>query len=152
MKKNFLEKFMEIVFFISASASIISVVLICVFMFAGGIPSIKEIGLFDFLLGRKWSPSNVPPQFGIFPMIVGSIYVTLGAVIIGVPIGVLTVVFLSKFCPKKIYRFIKPAVNLMAGIPSIVYGFFGMVVIVPLISNVFGGNGNSILTASILLG
>lgn len=152
MKKNLLEKMMEIIFFISASASIISVILICVFMFAGGIPAIKEIGLFDFLLGRKWSPSNVPPQFGIFPMIIGSIYVTFGAVIIGVPIGVLTAVYLSKFCPKKIYRFIKPAVNLMAGIPSIVYGFFGMVVIVPLISNVFGGNGNSILTASILLG
>lgn len=152
MKKNFLEKFMEIIFFISASASIISVVLICVFMFAGGIPAIKEIGLFDFLLGKKWSPSNVPPSFGILPMILGSIYVTFGAILIGLPIGVLTAVFLSKFCPRKIYRYLKPAVNLMAGIPSIVYGFFGMVVLVPFISNVFGGNGNSILTASILLG
>lgn len=152
MKKNFLEKFMAIVFFISATASIISVILICVFMFTGGIPALREIGLFNFIFGRKWSPSNVPPSFGIFPMILGSIYVTLGAIIIGVPIGVLTAIFLSKFCPRKIYRYIKPAVNLMAGIPSIVYGFFGMVVLVPFISNVFGGNGNSILTASILLG
>lgn len=152
MKKNFLEKLMEIIFFISATASILSVILICIFMFAGGIPAIKEIGIVNFLLGKKWSPSNIPPSFGILPMILGSIYVTIGAIIIGVPIGVLTAVFLSKFCPRKIYKYVKPAVNLMAGIPSIVYGFFGMVVLVPFISNVFGGNGNSILTASVLLG
>lgn len=152
MKKNFLEKLMEIIFFISATASIISVILICIFMFAGGIPAIREIGVFDFLFGRKWSPSNTPAEFGIFPMILGSIYVSIGASIMGVPIGVLTAIFLSKFCPRRIYKYIKSAVNLMAGIPSIVYGFFGMVVLVPFISNVFGGNGNSILTASILLG
>lgn len=152
MRSKFLEKFMEIIFFISASFSIISVLLICYFMFANGIPAMGKIGVFNFLLGRDWSPSNIPPSFGIFPMIVGSIYVTAGAIIVGVPIGIFTAIFLAKFCPEKIYKLLKPAVNLMAGIPSIVYGFFGLVVLVPLIRQVFGGTGSSILTASLLLG
>ncbi len=152
MKKKFFEKFMEIIFFISASFSIISVILICYFMFVNGIPAIGKIGVFNFLLGKDWSPSNIPPSFGIFPMIVGSIYVTAGAIILGVPIGILTAIYLAKFCPKKLYKFLKPAVNLMAGIPSIIYGFFGLVVLVPLTRQLFGGTGSSILTASTLLG
>ncbi len=152
MKSKFFEKLMEIIFFISACASIISVILICYFMFANGIPAIGKIGTFNFLLGKDWSPSNIPPSFGIFPMIVGSIYVTAGAIILGVPIGILTAVYLAKFCPPKLYKFLKPAVNLMAGIPSIIYGFFGLVVLVPLTRELFGGTGSSILTASILLG
>lgn len=152
MKTKFFEKLMEIIFFISACASIVSVILICYFMFANGIPAIGKIGAFNFLLGKDWSPSNVPPSFGIFPMIVGSIYVTAGAIIIGVPIGILTAIYLAKFCPKKVYKFLKPAVNLMAGIPSIIYGFFGLVVLVPLTRDLFGGTGSSILTASVLLG
>ena len=152
MKRKFLDKFMEIIFFISACVSIISVILICYFMFANGIPGIKKIGVGEFLFGSDWSPSNIPPSFGIFPMIIGSIYITLGAIIIGVPIGILTAIYLAKFCPTKLYKYLKPAVNLMAGIPSIIYGFFGLVVMVPLIRNIFGGTGSSILTASILLG
>lgn len=152
MKSKFFEKLMEIVFFISACTSIISVILICVFMFANGLPAIGEIGIFNFLLGRDWSPSNIPPSFGIFPMILASIYVTAGALILGVPIGILTAIFLAKFCPDRLYKILKPAVSLMAGIPSIVYGFFGLVVIVPFTRQIFGGNGNSIITASILLG
>ncbi|OZV13895.1 phosphate ABC transporter permease subunit PstC [Tissierella sp. P1] len=152
MKTKFFEKLMEIIFFISACASIVSVILICYFMFANGIPAIGKIGAFNFLLGKDWSPSNIPPSFGIFPMIVGSIYVTSGAIILGVPIGILTAIYLAKFCPKKIYKFLKPAVNLMAGIPSIIYGFFGLVVLVPLTRDLFGGTGSSILTASVLLG
>lgn len=152
MKSNFFEKLMEIIFFISASFSIISVILICYFMFSNGIPAIGKIGVFNFLLGKNWSPSNIPPSFGIFPMIVGSIYVTAGAIILGVPIGILTAIFLAKFCPEKLYKILKPAVNLMAGIPSIIYGFFGLVVLVPLIRKLFNGTGSSILTASILLG
>ncbi len=152
MKSNFFEKLMEIIFFISASFSIISVILICHFMFSNGIPAIGKIGVFNFLLGKDWSPSNIPPSFGIFPMIVGSIYVTAGAIILGVPIGILTAIFLAKFCPEKLYKILKPAVNLMAGIPSIIYGFFGLVVLVPLIRKLFNGTGSSILTASILLG
>lgn len=152
MKKKFFERFMEIIFFISASFSIISVILICYFMFANGIPAIGKIGFFNFLLGKDWSPSNIPPSFGIFSMIVGSIYVTAGAITLGVPIGILTAIYLAKFCPKKLYKFLKPAVNLMAGIPSIIYGFFGLVVLVPLTRQLFGGTGSSILTASTLLG
>lgn len=152
MKTKFFEKLMEMIFFISACTSIISVALICIFMFANGLPAIAEIGVFKFLLGMDWSPSNIPPSFGIFPMILGSIYVTFGAIVLGVPIGIFTAIYLAKFCPKKLYSFLKPAVNLMAGIPSIVYGFFGLVVLVPLIRDLFGGTGNSILTASILLG
>lgn len=152
MKSKIFERVMEIVFFISACASIISVVLICFFIFAGGIPAISEIGFFRFLFGRDWSPGNVPPSFGIFPMILGSLYVTAGAIIIGVPIGILTAIYLAEFCPEALYRYLKPAVNLMAGIPSIVYGFFGLVVLVPLSGRIFGGTGNSIITASILLG
>jgi len=88
----------------------------------------------------------------ILPMILGSIYVTAGAILVGVPIGILTAVFLSRFCPKGLYKIIKPAINLLAGIPSVVYGFFGMVVIVPVMSFLFGGSGKSMATASVLLG
>ncbi|MGN0660698.1 MAG: phosphate ABC transporter permease subunit PstC [Oscillospiraceae bacterium] len=148
--KNISETLMKIVFAICACVSILCVALICVFMFANGIPAIKEIGVFDFLLGQKWKPGN--GLYGIFPMIVGSIYVTAGAIIIGVPIGILCAVFLAKYCPEKLYKIIKPAVDLLAGIPSIVYGFFGLVVIVPIMQKTVGGSGKSVLTASILLG
>lgn len=111
-----------------------------------------EIGVFDFLLGEKWKPTDSPPSFGILPMILGSIYVTAGAIIIGVPIGILTAVFLARFCPKRAHKILKPAVDLLAGIPSVIYGFFGLVVLVPLVRELFGGPGTSILTASVLLG
>ena len=117
-----LEKLMKLVFQIAACVSIAMVVLICVFLFASGIPAIKEIGVAEFLLGREWKPGN--NIFGIFPMIVGSIYVTVGAIIVGVPIGILTAVFMAKFCDSRLYKIIKPAINLLAGIPSIIYGFF----------------------------
>lgn len=144
------EIIMQVVFLLSACMSILAVILICVFMFANGIPAIAEIGPFKFLLGQKWKPNN--NIFGILPMIVGSIYVTAGAIIVGVPIGFFAAVYLAKFCSPRVYRFVKPAVELMAGIPSIVYGFFGLVVIVPIMQKTFGGNGKSVLTASILLG
>lgn len=144
------ELIMQVVFLLTACMSILAVILICVFMFANGLPAIAEIGPLKFLLGQKWKPNN--SIFGILPMIIGSIYVTVGAIVIGVPIGFFAAVYLAKFCSPKVYRFVKPAVELMAGIPSIVYGFFGLVVIVPLMQKTFGGNGKSVLTASILLG
>mgnify|MGYP002530089923 CR=1 FL=1 len=150
--KKYKEKIAQYIFLIAALTSILAVLLICVFLFANGIPAMKEVGLFKFLLGKKWSPIDVPASYGIFPMIIGSIYVTAGAIIIGVPIGVFAAVFMARFCPKRIYPFLKSSVNLLAGIPSIIYGFFGMVVLVPFIKEIFGGNGYSILTASILLG
>ena len=148
--KNLKEQLMHLVFFLSACVSILCVAMICVFLFANGIPAIGKIGVFQFLAGEKWKPGN--DLYGILPMILGSIYVTAGAVIIGVPIGILTAVFMSKFCPRRIYKVVKPAIDLLAGIPSVVYGFFGMVVIVPVVSQLFGGSGKSMLTASILLG
>lgn len=146
---------MHIVFFVCALASIAAVVLICLFLFANGIPAMKEIGLLNFLTGAKWKPGN--DIYGILPMILGSIYITAGAVVIGVPVGLLTAIFMAFYCPKKLYGLLKPCTELLAGIPSIVYGFFGMVVIVPCIRTVaalFGADvsGSSILAASILLG
>lgn len=146
---------MHIVFFVCALASIAAVVLICLFLFANGIPAMKEIGLLNFLTGAKWKPGN--DIYGILPMILGSIYITAGAVVIGVPVGLLTAIFMAFYCPKKLYGLLKPCTELLAGIPSVVYGFFGMVVIVPCIRTVaalFGADisGSSILAASVLLG
>jgi phosphate transport system permease protein len=117
---------------------------------------VGEIGVLNVLWGKHWHPTDIPPDFGILPMIMGSVYVTLGAVVCGVPIGVLTAVFLARFCPKALYKLLKPATQLLAGIPSVVYGFFGAVVLVPFVRDrlgeTFGGNGPSIFTASVLLG
>ena len=158
--KAWTEKFMQGVFFVAACASVLAVALKCIFLFANGIPAIKEIGFVKFITGEMWRPSN--ELFGIFPMIIGSLYVTAGAVIIGVPIGILTSVFMAMYCPKKIYRPLKAATELLAGIPSVVYGYFGLVVVVPIIRD-FGralkdagliknaGDGNSILTTSLIL-
>ena len=153
--KAWTEKFMRGVFFIAACASVLAVALICIFLFANGIPAMKEIGFGKFLTGQMWRPKN--QIFGIFPMIIGSRYVTAGAILFGVPVGILTSVFMAHYCPKKIYRPLKAATELLAGIPSVVYGFFGLVVLVPWIREMgrglgFGGNGSSILTASLLLG
>lgn len=148
--KKFSEVSMKALFLICASVSIIATALICIFLFANGIPAIGEIGVFDFLLGMKWKPSS--DIYGIFPMIIGSIYVTAGAIIVGVPIGILCAVYMARFCPPKLYSVLKPAIDLMAGIPSIIYGFFGLVVIVPIVQKIAGTGGKGVFTASILLG
>lgn len=142
MKKNLLEKLMGGVFLIAACVSILAVVMICLFLFANGIPAIGKIGFLKFLTGEVWRPSN--DIYGILPFILGSLYVTAGAIIIGVPIGIMTAVFMARFCPKKLHRILKPAIDLLAGIPSVVYGFFGLVMIVPV-------TGSSIITASVIL-
>lgn len=161
--KALTEKVMQGVFFIAACASVLAVALICVFLFVNGVPAMKEIGFVKFITGEMWKPNN--QIFGILPMIVGSIYVTAGAILVGVPIGILTSVFMAMYCPKQIYKPLKTATELLAGIPSVVYGFFGLVVLVPVMRE-FGkflhdafpaifksaGNGNSMLTASVLLG
>lgn len=147
--RKFKEAAMKAVFLLTACISIAAVVLICVFLFANGVPAIGKIGVFKFLLGTQWRPEN--GLYGIFPMIIGSIYVTAGAIILGVPVGILTAVFMARFCPKWLYRIMKSAVNLMAGIPSVVYGFFGLCVLVPFVREYIGGRGMSVLTASVLL-
>lgn len=144
------EKVMKVVFLMTACVSILAVALICLFLFVNGVPAIQKIGLFEFLGGTTWKASS--DKFGILPMILGSVYVTAGALVIGVPIGILTAVFLARFCPKRLYKPLKAGVDLLAGIPSVVYGFFGLCVLVPLTRDLFGGSGSSILTASVLLG
>lgn len=147
--KDLKEKIMKLVFLMAATASIAAAALICIFLFKSGIPAIAEIGIVDFIFGREWRPAN--DIYGIFPMIVGSIYVTVGALILGVPVGILTAVYMVEFSSPKLYKIMKPAINLMAGIPSVVYGFFGLVVLVPFVRDNFGGRGMSVLAASILL-
>lgn len=141
---------MKFVFLAAACTSVLAVALICVFLFGNGFPAMFKIGLPEFLLGQKWKPSN--NLFGILPFILGSIYVTTGAILIGVPIALLTAIFMAHYCPKGIYPVVKATVNLMAGIPSVVYGFFGLVVIVPFMRDVTGADGSTMLTAALLLG
>ena len=146
---NLSEKVMRIIFMLSATVSILAVIVICYFLFDQGLPAMVEIGVSDFLTGTLWKP--LEGHFGIFPMIVGSIYVTAGAIILGVPVGLLCAIFMAKFCPRRLYSVLKPAVDLLAGIPSIVYGFFALMVIVPVVQELTGTSGKGILTASIML-
>ena len=146
----------------AAGISILAVALICVFLFANGVPAIAQIGLPEFLFGTTWRPAN--DIYGIFPMIIGSIYVTAGAIVVGVPTGLLCAIFLSRFANGKVAAVLKPGVELLAGIPSVVYGFFGMIVMVPAVQamvksdffktvlHVKSGKGMSLFTASLLLG
>lgn len=150
--KKIKENAMRAVFLLCACISVFAVIMICRFIFVNGVPAIKEIGFKNFIFGTVWKPKQ--ELFGIFPMIVASIYVTAGAIVVGVPIGVLTAVFMACYCPKRLYRIIKPMINLLASVPSIVYGFFCLVVIVPLVQRLtnYYSSGKGILTASILLG
>ena len=153
---------MQGVFTACACISILAVALICIFLFANGLPTIFEIGPLKFLLGTTWKPGN--NLYGILPMILGSIYVTAGAIIVGVPIGLLTAIYMSRFASPRINKVLLPAVQLLAGIPSVVYGFFGMIVMVPAVQamvksdffktvlHVKSGKGMSLFTASLLLG
>ena len=150
LSRRLKEAAMHAVFLLAACVSILCVALICVFLFTSGVPAMREIGFVQFLLGKVWKPSA--GIYGILPMVVGSVYVTGIALALGVPIALLTAVELAYFCPARAYRVIKPAIELLAGIPSVVYGFFGLVVIVPLIRMIFGGSGSSLLAACILLG
>ena len=150
---QFKENAMRILFIVCACVSILAVALICVFLFANGLPTIFEIGPLNFLLGTEWRPSN--DIYGIFPMIVGSIYVAAGALVVGVPVGLLTAMYLSFFASERIKKILLPAIQLLAGIPSVVYGFFGVMVLVPWVAALadpFDGSGMSMFTASLVLG
>ncbi len=148
--KKFFEIFMRILFLLCACLSVFAIIMICRFIFANAFPAIKEIGLLSFIFGNEWKPKQ--ELFGIFPMIVGSIYVTVGAIVIGVPLGVFTAVFLTDYCPSGLYRAVKPMINLLASVPSIIYGFFFLVVVIPIMQKITNTSGKGVLTASILLG
>lgn len=151
MKRDVRETVMKYVFLISALISVLSIILIFYFIFSGGLPFILRQGVWEFLTGTNWRPTASQPEFGIMPMIVGSLIVTGGAILIGVPIGVLTAVYMVFYCPKAYYRYAKSAINLMAAIPSIVYGFFALQIFVPFF-RIMGRSGMNMVTASLLLG
>ena len=144
---------MHTLFFVCGFIAVAFVLLITVYLILSGLPAIREIGLVDFLFGKTWDSTNkTDPQFGILPFILTSIYGTAGAILIGVPIGFMTAVFLAKVAPPKVAAVVRPAVDLLAGIPSLVYGLVGMVVLLPAIRNLFGlPAGDSLLAAIIVL-
>ena len=148
--KSFKEKFGEIVFLISAIMSILLIILITFFIFRSGIDFVNKYGLIKFITGNKWAPTAKPAFFGIGPMIVGSIIVTVLSAIIAIPFGLAVSIFMAYYS-KKSYNFLNGLINLMAAIPSIIYGFFAMMVLVPFISKTFKTGGMNMLTASILL-
>lgn len=147
--KNFKEKLSGRIFLLLALSALSVLALITVFIFIKGVPIIAKVGLFNFVFGMKWAPSQ--GYFGIFPMIVGTVSVTLGAAIIGVPVAICCSIFLAEFAPATLRNIFRPAIQLLAGIPSVVYGFWGVLFIVPMIRNYLGGPGLSILAGSIIL-
>lgn len=144
------ERAARLVFALAACICVLAVILICAFLLLNGVPAMAKIGLKNFLLGRSWKPGN--DIYGILPFILATIYVTAGALIVGVPAGLMTALFMANFASEKLAKRMRPAISLLAGIPSVVYGFFGLVVLVPLVREVFGGTGSSLLSASVLLG
>ncbi len=147
--KKFKEKLSERIFLLIALSALSVLALITVFIFIKGVPIIAEVGILNFVFGMKWAPGQ--GAYGIFPMIVGSVSVTLGAAILGVPIAICCSIFLAEFAPAALRNIFRPAIQLLAGIPSVVYGFWGVLFIVPMIRNHLGGPGLSILAGSIIL-
>ena len=146
------ETLMNLVFFICGFIAIVFVLFISVYLIISGIPAIREIGLVDFLFGTEWASTAAEPEFGILPFILTSIYGTCGAIIIGVPIGFMTAVFLAKVAPPHLVSIVRPAVDLLAGIPSVVYGLIGMMVLVPAVRVAFAlPDGASLFCAIIVL-
>jgi phosphate ABC transporter permease protein PstC len=144
------EKIMRRVLLAVALSAIASLLTIAVFIFQEGVPFILRVGPREFLLSSEWDPQN--GRFGIYPMIVASLWVTLGGMLVGAPLGIAGAVFLNEFCPRRVARVIKPTIELLAGIPSVVFGFIGVTVLAPLIREWLGGPGLSVLAASIVLG
>ncbi len=153
MKKNRLfENIVHGIFLMLGLITVGCVLLITVYLIISGIPAIREIGLFNFLFGKEWASTAAEPKYGILPFILTSVYGTAGAILIGVPIGFFTAVYLSKVANKKVRAIIEAAVNLLAGIPSVVYGLVGMLVLVPAIREIFNvPDGASLLAAIIVL-
>ena len=149
--KKAIESVMNVLFALCGLFSVAAVALITGYMIVAGIPAIREIGLVNFLFGTEWASTAADPKFGILPFILTSIWGTLGAVVIGVPIGLLTAVFLSKIAPPRVAAVVRPAVDLLAGIPSVVYGLIGMMVLVPAVMDIFNLKSGTCLLAAILV-
>jgi len=150
MEKNKLSEFLiEKGLFITAIFSIIVILLIISFILIEGLPAFNSYGFFNFLFGMDWAPSD--GQFGVFNMIIGSIYVTLLSLLMAVPLSLLCAIFMAEVAPNNVRRILKPVIETLSGIPSVVYGFFGLIVLVPLVRSYFGGTGFSLFTASLIL-
>lgn len=149
--KKYIEKIMAVVFFICGFVAVAAVALITIYMVVSGLPAIREIGLTEFLFGRVWASTAAEPKYGILPFILTSVYGTAGAILIGVPIGLLTAVYLAKLAPPKVAAALRPVIELLAGIPSVVYGLVGMLVLVPAVAKVFGLANGTCLFAAILV-
>lgn len=151
-KQKILETVIHGVFLLLGLVTVAAVLLITVYLIVAGIPAIREIGLIQFLFGKEWKSTASEPQFGILPFILTSVYGTAGAILLGTPIGFLTAVYLAKLAPKKVRELVGSAVSLLAGIPSVVYGLVGMIVLVPAIGKLFRvPDGASLLAAIIVL-
>ena len=150
-KQNLTETAVHGVFLLLGLVTVACVLLITVYLIVSGIPAIREIGLIEFLLGKKWASTAAEPQFGILPFILTSVYGTAGAIVLGVPVGFLTAVYLSKMAPNKVRETIGQAVNMLAGIPSVVYGLVGMMVLVPGIRRLFNVPDGAGLMAAIIV-
>ena len=151
-KKKLLENIIHGIFLILGLITVGCVLMITIYLIISGIPAIKEIGLIDFLFGKEWASSAAEPKYGILPFILTSIYGTAGAILIGVPIGFFSAVYLSKVASKRVRNVVESAVNLLAGIPSVVYGLVGMLVLVPAIREIFNiPDGASLLAAIVVL-
>ena len=145
------EVLMRILFAVAAAVFIVVVLIICVYLFVSAVPTISEIGWIDFLFGDRWLPSS--GYYGVGTLVVGTACATAGALVVGVPLGLLVAVFMAFYCPKPLYSFLKPLTNILAGIPSIVYGYFGLQLIVPMIQQMFhAASGTTLLTTAIVLG
>ena len=149
--KKITEKIMNTVFLFCGLTAVAAVALITIYMIISGLPAIREIGLLDFLFGAEWNSTAAEPQYGILPFILTSVWGTVGAIIIGVPIGLMTAVFLSKVASPKVAGIVRPAVDLLAGIPSVVYGLIGMMVLVPAVMDLFDLKNGTCLFAAILV-
>ncbi len=149
MPKNIDEYLIEKGLFITAISSVVIILLIIVFIFWEGYPAILNIGFFDFLFGMEWSPSN--DLYGIFPMIIGSLAITGLSLLMAIPLGIFCAIFMAEIAPKQMRTILRPTIQTLSGIPSVVYGFFGLIVLVPFMRVQFGGTGFSMFTASIIL-
>ena len=151
LRKQAIERFVHGVFLILGLVTVACVLLISIFLILSGLPAIREIGLGKFLFGKVWAPTSAVPQYGILPFILTSIYGTAGAILLGVPVGFLTAVYLAKVAPRPVRALMEPAVSLLAGIPSVVYGLVGMLVLIPAIRSLFHVPDGSSLLAAILV-
>jgi phosphate transport system permease protein len=146
------ERAIGVILLLTALGALIALGLITYFIFQAGVPLIANVGLWQFLTGLSWNPIGKPPQFGILPMIIGSLWLTAGSLVIGVPLGLAVAIFMVELSPPHLAALMRPAIQLLAGIPSVIYGFIGLTLLAPVVRSTLGGPGLSVLTGALILG